>query len=128
MNITYEYYWAGVAVFTANNSDHNHARKANNKGFKNCKISGADQFCTSNGQFTYKLPMNTIGLVWLLYSNTFPSLLTARAEWPSIIGLGKKIYCSHKTEEVRNEFSSLLLIWPCPHPHAEEKQGEECKH
>ena len=32
MNITYEYYWAGVAVFTANNSDHNHARKANNLG------------------------------------------------------------------------------------------------
>ena len=34
MNITYEYYWAGVAVFTANNSDHNHARKANNLGLK----------------------------------------------------------------------------------------------
>ena len=92
MNITYEYYWAGVAVFTANNSDHNHARKANNLGFKT--LAKSLGLTNSAHQMTIKLPMNTIGLVWLLYSNTFPSLLTARAEWPSIIGLGKKSYCS----------------------------------
>ena len=34
MNITYEYYGAGVVIFTADNSDPNHARKANNSGFK----------------------------------------------------------------------------------------------